>query len=224
VTTRPLADFLPLVLPHAPRCPRPVAEQYLRLSAIEWCERTRCWRSILTTAISAQESAIVAPVYATIHEIERAEFSASNVNQYELTPTQFSSVSLKDFGDTTTGATPRYITQVAPNAVSVLPFMAGTLELSLFLKPRFGSELGFDAEDPLQDRYNVVPEHIFIQSAEHIADGALSRLLALPDQEWTNPQMAGYYGSRFEASCNRAFSNQIKGQHRAVPRSRANFL
>lgn len=217
--TRPLSDFLPLVMPHCATAPRPTVEQYLRLAAIEWCERTRCWRHAAQFAIDEANEVIVAPDYATVHEIETAYFN----NTTPLSPTQFSSFSPDDFADQ---GSPQYITQSAPNTISILPFTAGTLNLSLFLKPRSGTEYGTNPADPLQDKYNVVPEHLFIQSAEAIAEGALARLLALPAEsaEWSNPKMAMYYRQRFDEACDRKFNSHIKGQHRARKRTRANWF
>lgn len=223
VQTRPLADFLPLVLPHAPDCPRTVAEQYLRLAAIEWCERTRCWRHVTTMALTEQGEAIVAPDYAAIFEIETAEFSNGNTDPVPLTPTQFTSVSLED-ATAMAGGLPRYITQASPSTVTVLPFEAGDLSLSLFLKPRSGTEYGNDPDDPLQDRLNVVPQHVFVQSAEQIAEGALGRLLAIKNTSWHDPNMALYYSGRFDQACDRNFRSDMRGQHRAPVRTKPQFF
>ena len=222
MATRPLIDFMPHVMPHCPTAPRPLVEQALRMAAREYCERTRCWRQIVETPIDTQNEGIVCPEYATVHEIESAYFDTTN----ELTPTQFSVFDPVELDASANVGAPRYITQTQPNTVSIIPFQAGTLTLTLFLKPRSGSEYGVDGADTLQDRYNVVPEHLFIQSAEQIAEGALSRLLALPAEtaEWSNPKMAMYYAGRFEEACSAKFNSHIKGQHRAKRRSRAHWF
>lgn len=216
--TRPLKDFLSMVLPEVPYCPRPVAEQYLRLAAIEFCERTRCWRHVTTQDITAQDGAIVAPDYATIHEIETAEWGEG----VELMPTQFSEIDADAYGaEAGAAGPPRYITQVAANQIAVVPFDTGSLRLSLFLKPRSGSEFGGDPNDPLQDKYNVVPEFMFIQHGDHIASGALARIMNLPDQTYTNPKMAAQHLARFERACDTKFSSNMRGQHRAKRRAKA---
>jgi len=221
IPTRALKDFLPLVTPLAIGCPDPVAIQNLRLAAIEWCERTRAWRHITEQAIVTNDDAIVAPSYATIHVIETASFDGQ-----PLIPTQFSSID-----ETTRAATdgefgpPIYITQTSPNQVAVIPFKTGTLDLTLFLKPRSGSEFGGVTPGvQLQDTQNVVPEYIFVQSAEIIAFGALSRLLLIKDQPFTDPKLAGFYLARFEAACNNAFTQGIKGQQQARVRTKLNMF
>ena len=226
MATRQLKDFLPLVLPHAPSCPRVVAEQYLRLSAIEWCERTRAWRHITTVTVDEQNEAIVAPDYATIHEIERAEFTPTGGDTpFELCPTQFTALDrLADLSEAAGSAVPEYITQVSPNTIALIPLAEGTVELSLFLKPRNDDEFSQTPGDPLANTYNVVPEHLLIQSGEPIAEGALGRLLALRGTEWFDPKMAAYYRARFDKALDRSFQTQLRGQHRARPRSKASFI
>lgn len=216
--TRPLRDFLPLVLPHAPQCPNPVAIQYLRLAAIEWCERTRCWREIHTTTVDQQNKTIVAPDYATIHEIELAEFTSASVDKVELTPTQYSSLSISDLANTDGEAgPPRYITQSADNVVSVYPYQTGSLELSLFLKPISGT-------DPSIANQNIVPAHVFTQSAEKVAWGALARLLNLSNASWYDPNNAAVYQAKFDMACDDKFNTPLRGQHRAPVRAKGSFF
>lgn len=221
MTTRPLRDMLPLVLPHAPGCPYIEIIKNLRLAAIEWCERTRCWRSITTVTISEQGQAVVAPDYATIHEIETARMGGQ-----ELTPTQFSHVDQQARSATEdSGAVPQYITQVSPNEITLVPFAAGDLELTLFLKPRSGDEFGSNGQGGwLQDDQNVIPAHIFVQDAEALAWGALSRLLSQPRKDWTDPNMGLLYRKKFDDRADGKFNSQIVGQQRARPRARPQWI
>lgn len=223
LTTRPLSDFLPMVLPYAVGCPASVAEANLRLAAIEYCERTRCWRSVLTQTFAAQGEAItVAPAYAAIHEIETAFFGTENI---PLKPTQFSSVDPEDI-DAADGALgqPEYITQVSSDTITVIPFQTGDIRLTLFLKPRSGTEYGTNPLAPLQDAYNVVPDFLFVQHAETIACGALARILKLPKQEFTDPKFSAYYEAKFDDRTDAKFSSNIRGQHRAPRRTRLNLF
>lgn len=69
-------QFLPMILPYAPGLPTMTAEHAVRLAAIEFCERTRCWRHAVDVVFSADNhQAVVAPDYATIHQFEFAVFS-----------------------------------------------------------------------------------------------------------------------------------------------------
>ncbi len=119
---------------------------------------------------------------------------------------------------------PNVITQASPDTVVVLPRSEGVLSVSLFLKPRAGIEYGTDAEGAVQDRLNLVPDHLFIHDAEALAAGALSRILMVPGEDWTDPAMAGVWTARFNAAADAAFARPIKGQHRARARTRAQWL
>lgn len=225
LATRPLSDFLPLVLPNAAGCPNLVALQYLRLAAIEWCERTRAWREMVTTTVAMQGETIVAPDYATIFEIERAEFTPDGGSQaYEVCPTQFTSHTFDDMDEARDAGPPRYITQASPNTVRLIPYMDGLLTMSLFLKPRSGTEYGSTPINPLHDTMNVVPEHLFIQSAEAIAEGALARLLFIRNAEWFDPKQGMSYRASFDKRCDVSFRSEIRGQQRAAIRSASYFI
>jgi hypothetical protein len=208
------AVFLPIILPQAPGCPRFFAEQAARLAAIEYCERTRCWRHIVTISLATNPQAIVAPEYSAIHEIEEASFDGQ-----PLTPTQWTDADPDELRDAPQIGKPKYLTQIDHNTVSIYPFAPGTLRASLFLKPRSGQLFGTDPTDPLHDAFNVVPEFLSIQKAEAIADGALARILATPGEQFTDLQRAGFHLERFERACNSAFASHMKTQHRAKIRT-----
>lgn len=216
VETIQLSAFLPMVLPHAPGVPEPTANFNLRLAAIEFCERTRCWRHMLTVAIEEQNSAVVAPGFAAIHEIEHAYFDGVPLNRV-----QFSDI---DHGEdeTAQAGPPENITQIGPDQVALYPFAAGSLQISVFLKPRGGHLYGLNEDDPLEDAYDTVPEFMFAQHGEPIAYGALARILAIPKQEFTNPAMASYFLKKFEEKIDGRFSANMRGQQRAPRRTRYN--
>ena len=221
-----LTDFLPYVLPNAPGAPDIVAEKYIRMAATEFCERTRCWRKISTVALTDENTvALVAPYYAAIHAIEYASFFSDSVAKTPLTPTQYSDLADRQHASLETEGTPRYVTQVTPNTVTVFPLAAGTLEVSLFLKPRMGQSFGQGtADDPMQDDFNQVPDFLLTQWGEAIACGALSKMLMQPQTRWHDPAKAGYYLQKFERACDTHFSTNITGQQRAARRTRFRFM
>lgn len=217
--TRALADFLPLLAPNAPAVPGPVAEQALRLAAVEFCERTRCWRHITERTLRRAESCLVAPEYAAIFEIESATFDG-----VLLEATQFSN--FEQGAAETSPAQPRYVTQSGPDTVTVFPFQEGQLILSLFLKPRSGTD-GYtpsNYDDDIDEPGNQVPDFLFVQHAEAIVAGALDRVLNIPGQTYTNPARAAEYKALFERAVNGHFARNLRGQHRAPTRVRPNHF
>ena len=86
--TKFLRDFLPLVIPNAIGVPDMVATFNLRLAAIEFCERTNCWRHIVSQTLTVNDPGIAVPGYATIHKIENASFG-----DIDLTPIAYTDAS-----------------------------------------------------------------------------------------------------------------------------------
>lgn len=215
IVTRPLEDFFPMILSNATGCPEPLAEQELRLAAVEFCERTRCWRQIIRRQLTRADLNMVAPVYATIHEIETASW-----NGIPLDPVQFSMVQNDLEGDTDTGI-PAYITQDNPGSVTLFPFSPGLLVLSVFLKPKVADDTAsLSAYTEGADDINVLPEFLLVQHGESLAAGALARILSKPNQPFTDPNRAMEARGTFERAINSHFARNIKGQHRAPPRSK----
>jgi hypothetical protein len=208
-----LSKFLPLVLPHVPGVPQFMATFNLRLSAIEFCKRTRCWRHVVSVLFDAATEAVVAPAYAAIHEFETALWN----NETYLRPIQFSDVD-EPSATAAAGSVPQYVTQAESNTVRVIPAADGTLALTLFLMPVNGSSFAADADGNMVDLYDVVPDFLYLQHAEAIAAGAIARLMSMPGKDWTNPQLAAVHAARFHDSATTHFSVSLRGQHRARPR------
>ncbi len=202
---QPLHRFLPRILPSVPACPEPTAEAEVLAAAIELCQRTRCWRLIDDRVLPSGWSgpiAISLPDGAALHEIERAWFSGR-----KLDPEPFTDAPPEDLVSGPATA----FSQVDRGEILLWPAgEAGTLRLSLFLKPSQGAD--------------EVPDDLFQDHLEDIAAGALGKLLLIPEKSWTNPSLAGVYVSRFEAACNKHFASNIRGQQGAPARTRARFL
>lgn len=210
-----LSKFLPMILPHVPECPHSVATFNARLAGIEFCERTRCWRHLTTVELTEDGQALAAPVHSAIHRIEKAVFN----NDITLEPIQFSDVD--EAGMASDGASsPRYITQATYNTIRVLPFVAGDLSLSLFLKPVNGRDMQENDEGVVEDAFDTLPEFIYTMHAESIAYGAVSRLLSQPNKPWSDMNTAMVWRQRFEDDMNRHFSVNLTGQQRAPRRTR----
>lgn len=198
-----IEDLLTHVLPYAPGCAEPTAVQHLREAVIRFCERTRCWRFIDTFLTTGEHHEILAvPSDAVLFEIEWAKF---NNRELEAVSPQAATWHNQE------GYTePRYITQVNPNCVSLEPHAVGELVISMFLKP---------APTALE-----IPAFMICDFGRALADGALATLLLLPNQPFTNPQMAAVFEGKFQASMDRNFANNMRGQQRAAKRTKPNYF
>ena len=204
---KPIDDFLPLILPRAPGCPEPIAVDAIRQAAIEFCERTRIWRD--TDQFMADEFGdIFAPAQSVIHQIEDARFDG-----HRLT-----TVSVQDLNErypdydwaTQSGDQPKYITQIHPNTVKIVPAWEGMITMTILLKP------SNDAQE--------LPDFIFDQYARTIADGALAEVLMIPGQPYTNPQGGAMYSQRFQQRLDSLQVQGLKGQQRAPIHTKASFF
>lgn len=215
-----LGEFLPYVLPKAPGCSEPYALFCLRQAAIAFCERTRCWREFLTITVSSTNSTIVDPSNATVHEIEEAWH-----NGRKLSPISFAGADPVELvGGTAYAGSPEAFTQSSPGTISIYPYQAGTLRLSVFLKPRQGQSLGGYPSDPLADAFNAVPPFMLQHHAETLAAGALARILSTPNETFTDPQGAGVYATMFDQRAAAFSSMKLRGQQRAPIRTKPNWF
>jgi hypothetical protein len=201
-----LEDFLPRILPYAPGCPEPTAFANIIKAAQSFCERTRLWRGSSVLAVTPDSlNLVTVPAGAELFEIESARF-----NDCDLEP-----ISLHDLDARhptwrqMSAGDARWITQVEPGSVLLVPPCTGTLELSTLLRPS-------DEAEQLPDLFN--------QYTQAIADGALGDILMLPAQSYTNPQSAQFYAMRFDNRLDSLLNRTIQGQQRAPIRSRAQFF
>jgi hypothetical protein len=242
VTLRRTTDFLPLIMPYCATCPEFLAEQMVRLAAIDFAERSRAWRHVITAQVQAGTPEVVLsgsvgsqmfnmlfmwggpaePVanlsstaaLATIHEFEFAEFDGA-----KLEPMQFSTMDRVEEGN------PRFVTQIRPGVVAIWPIgRTGTLRMSLFLKPSAQSQYGTDLTRPLFDRYNVVPDFFLSIHGATIAAGALERILSIPDEVWTDHKAAAKFGLTYREKVDASFRANMRGQQRAPIRTKASFF
>lgn len=200
-----LDAFLTIVKQYAPGVADPTAYFAIRQAAIEFCERTRLWRYEDEVAATGDED-LFAPAGAVIHEIETIRFDGRPLTA--ATP-QFLDRALPEWRLGVDGA-PAYYTQTAPDTLRLVPAQAGTVNLYLTLKPS-------------QDA-DTLPDFMAAQYREIIAHGALGRILLIPNQSFTNPDMASMFGTAFQQRLDALFSKGSTGQMRARVRVRGDFF
>lgn len=202
-----LDALLPSIMPYAPGCPEPTALAGIIKAAQDFCERTRLWRDEDQFTVTPTSCNVVcAPQGADLFEIEHA-----SINGYTLEPISIGELSreMPDWRDRqdTQG---RWITQTEPGSVIVVPRSTGTLRLATILKP------SNDADQ--------LPNFIFKDYRQVIADGALAEILMTPNQPFTAPDRAQFYSMRFESRLSELSTRSIKGQQRARLRTRPQWF
>lgn len=197
-------EFLPKIHQFAPGIADPVAYEWIVQAAIEFCEKTRAWVDFDEYTLSGIDpSGIIAPADSVIHEI-----ATLNFNGEELQPR-----SPADMDNLVPGwrqgrarGNPMYFTQMTPNTVAVAPLQAGRITAWLTLKPSPDARM---LPDFLSDQYRQV-----------IADGALARILVLPNQPFTNPTLAQAMLTNFQYKLMTLATKGASGQQRARLRSK----
>lgn len=203
-----LDEFAANVKLYAPGCPDPTMYFALRQSAIEFCERTRMWRYEDEFAVAAEDcEAITAPSGSEIHEIEAVFF---NGNKLTAATTSWLDEHMRGWRAGLVSGYPKYVTQSRPDTISIVPRMAGTLALHVFLKPSQDAE---ELPDWMADKYRAVISH-----------GALGHILLIPNQSFTNPELGGVFGSSFQAKIDKLSAKGLTGQQRAPARTRATYF
>lgn len=217
--TIPCSDFLHLVIPHCSSCPDPIANHMIRRAAITFCEITKSWRHTGSQVIASNNVTLVAPTHTQIHTIEEA-----TLNGQPLTPVTFLDSEPEQLTGTAITGRATEISQVEPGAVQINPFQTGTLRFSLTLKPMSDRLLGTFPNDPLRDARDTLPAFIFNDHAKTIACGALSMILMLPGQPFSDPQMGMLKKEEFLQACNAAHASARPGQQRAPRRTTTHWL
>jgi hypothetical protein len=200
-----LDTFLPDIMQYAPGCAVPTAHFWLRKAAIAFCERVRVWRYDDEIPLSADGcDEVIAPYGAVVHQIESCSF-----NGQPLSPKSPSWLddNLNGWRDGNMTGMPRYVTQLTPNTLHVVPRQQGTLRVNLWLKP---------AEDA-----DELPDFMASQYRETIAHGALARILMLPNQSFSNAEFGAAFGAAFSQKLDSLSVKGSTGQQRAPLRTRA---
>lgn len=206
-----LDTFLGSVRPWAPGVPDPVAYRAIRNSVIEFCERTRLWKweEDFDATVSDCDSGIYTPAGSILHDIEIVQFNGVDLHpkstrDLDRLEPDWRTVSPDN------GGVPKYYTQIEQNTLRIVPAMAGHLYLCVRLKP------SQEATD--------IPDFIANEYRETIAWGALGRILTIPGQSYTNPDLGAYYGEKFTQKLDRLSTKGTTGQQAAPKRSRARFF
>lgn len=205
---KPIDLFLPKVHQFAPGVSDPVAYEWIVQAAIEFCERTRAWTDYDQYPLSGIDpSGVVAPVGAVIHEIAAVTF-----NDVQLEPTSPAQLDMAvpHWRSGRARGLPIYFTQMTPNTIAVAPLQAGLITAWLTLKP---------APDA-----TMLPDFLADQHRQVIADGALSRILALPGQPFSNPEMAQTMLAAFQYKLTTLATKGSTGQQRARLRTKSRMF
>lgn len=182
-------ELLPGVMTFAPSAPEPVAIRLMREVAQQFTRRTKFWRENDQIAIAGGSTpdAVTNIPDAEIVEIESARWIGDDGGEAQLEPKTIAwldrCVPNWSYDRDPSGGVPRYISQIIPDTVIVVPNAAGVVDVRLVLMP---SNDCTGLPDVLR-RYRPMIER-----------GTAARLLTLPDAEYANPSLGAALWAEFK--------------------------
>ena len=173
--------FHPFVLPRVGNCPLQTVDFAVRQAAIDFCAKTLVWTEDLDEVL-ADPGRTEYPL-ALDDQVELAKLIEVRIDSGEA---------LQLLGGPD-GLERRRRTHITcPTA-----WLVDRRTLNVVPVPSDGAAIQvYAALKPSQNAFSF-PDEVFAHHAEHIADGALERLFALPQQAWTDLGLAAYHGERF---------------------------
>ena len=202
-----LDKLLPEVMTFAPRCPEPLALRHLRQAAIEFCQRTRAWRADDEFTVSTPDCEGVC----TLQDAVLFEIKSARLGETDLTPVTEAWLDSEYPGwKERDESTPRYVTQLSANTVTLYPRGSGLLKLRLVLQP--------------SRQADTLPDFLVDQHGELLGKGAAGRVLTTGNVEWANPNLGAALLNEFQARLDTEAYRAAKGQQGARLRTRPNYF
>lgn len=197
---RALSLFLPLVIPYVPGCSDPMAEQALLSSCIEFCGRS------LVVQSTGTDSGVTGKVSYDVEE--PAQLTLVKVLSVFYMDRRLKARS-REMVVRGTAARGSYVADVYPTPGTPTEwFSRDPSEPSIDIYPPPGED-GLDAltivaaYQPTRAATKV-PDTLYDDYAEDIANGAIARLLLMPAQPFTAPTLSEPYRKQFVSAVNAA--------------------
>jgi hypothetical protein len=199
-----LDDFLPLFLHELTNCPEVVAKQAVLFAAMEFCKETQAWREMQDPTVLIDKKhtyELEAPdgaqaVCALSVWASDRQLVSKTMNQIaDLIPNWQSAES----------STPVYFNSVAGRATARLfpiPNLANRAKLVF----RVAYQPTLTATE--------LPGELVNEYHRELINGAKAQLYAQPKKDWTDLNLAAFYGQKFEAD---KVDTRIKLMHEGVP-------
>jgi hypothetical protein len=199
--------FLPEVLPFVRNCPDPTIESAIRLATIELCEKTEIWQAELDP-ISAVEGQwaydLEPPANTSIHRV----LSLTGPDGRRLDPVTTGMLDQRSPDWRNNPGTPVYfIRQDEENQLWLAPppqtAQTNAYLMRVILKPTITS--------------SSASNYVMTDYRDTIVYGAITRLLRMPDRDWSNFKTAAVYYGMFQEQLVIAEKRARKANEGVVP-------
>jgi len=186
--------LLPEILPMVAGCPDTLIENNIRASAIDFCERSGAYQLELdpiTTVANIHEYDLEAPSGTTVHKIMWATFDGKDL---EPISTNLLEQRKPNWRDADNAGKPEYYVKQSSSLVWLVPTPNVTMVSSTILRAQLKPTHSSTACD----------EQIMNEYRDAIVNGALFRLLRMPNQDWYDPSGAQMYGALYAEAITKA--------------------
>jgi hypothetical protein len=203
-----LSAFFPYVLPHAAQCPIPLAEQAVRVAAMEFCRKTLLVHQIFKVDVTANavDYTVTLPTDQKLTRVIKVL-----VGSKELASVPFSSITS---APALAGAAVGDAVVTPGPATCFFQKDTGVPSFSLYPVPYTtvtGGMVYVAAFEPTETAATVA-DLLFLHWAREIGYGALAHVLAVAGQPFSDPTLAAVYAGKFEAAKDVGISQMRKGQ------------
>jgi hypothetical protein len=183
MATVPIDTFHPDVLPLVPGCSVPMVNHALVNTAVEFCNRTLAWNIKLpAVALSAADYPYAVPTPA--HGVV-ARIKAVIIDGTVLNPTNLAALDGTGDWEHRLGTPSMYLWFVGRGLrVYPLPNTPLMAQVTAAYTPIRGA--------------TVLEEFLYDTWLNALVSGSLRKLMAMPNQPWTNPQGVEYHTIKFE--------------------------
>lgn len=181
----PLTVFLPEVLPLVVACSDTLATTAVRHSAVEFCERTTFWQETqdaVTVTGADFPYDLEAPSGARVIQVMSVAINGTPVAPVSMDELDTAVLNWRD----SVGSNPAGYYQLSPYQMGLYPALNTSVEMVLRA-----------AYAPTRTA-KAIEEFVYQVHVETISSGALYRLMAMPGQPWSNPELAAFYRSKFQ--------------------------
>lgn len=180
-------SLLPEILPMVAGCPDSLAESSIRAAVIEFCEKSGAYQAQLdpiTTIAKAYEYDLEAPNGTAVHKIMWASHLGKDLEPMSTTLLEQREPKWREEDRF---STPKYFIKQSPSVFWLVPVpsekKASSTIVRVQLKPTHTSTA---CDDEVMSDYR-----------DTIVNGALFRLLRIPNKDWSDLSGAQVYGAAF---------------------------
>lgn len=204
---KPLSDFYSRLIPFVPGCPEPTVNQAIVDAAIAFCEDSLALREdldVFPTVVGVGKYSLDAPMDQTVARVLHVSYDGWPV---EIVPADRIGVLEPVTGNPSIAYTTREGAEYLINLYPA-PDKVANVRVSVATRPtRTATQL----DDELFDHW-----------AEGVLSGAMSRIMAVPNQPFSDPQSASMYMARAIHASNKArvesSYGRVRGQIKVTQR------